>query len=91
MAAIHTTTMAATAAIYDLAAHPEYIQPLREEIQQVIDEDGQDVDRDGFMKLKKPSMPKLWKLDSFLKESQRCTPPLLRQSFLPPQTSFTNN
>lgn len=25
------------------------------------------------MKLKKPSMPKLWKLDSFLKESQRFT------------------
>ena len=81
MAAIHTTTMATTAAIYDLAAHPEYIQPLRDEIQQVIDEDGQDVDGDGFMRLKKPSMPKLWKLDSFLKESQRFTPAQLRKSY----------
>lgn len=79
MAAIHTTSMATTAAIYDLAAHPEYIQPLRDEIQQVIDEDGKDVDGDGMMKLKKSSMPKLWKLDSFLKESQRFTPPGLRK------------
>ncbi|KAJ5039047.1 uncharacterized protein L3040_006718 [Drepanopeziza brunnea f. sp. 'multigermtubi'] len=74
-AAIHTTSMATTAAIYDLATYPEYIQPLREEIQQVLDEDGYDLDGDGFMKLKKSSIPKLWKLDSFLKESQRLTPP----------------
>ncbi|PVH82428.1 cytochrome P450 [Cadophora sp. DSE1049] len=77
MAAIHTTSMATTAAIYDLATYPEYIQPLRDEIQQVIDEDGQDVDGDGIVRLKKSSMPKLWKLDSFLKESQRFTPPQL--------------
>ncbi|KAE8454197.1 hypothetical protein EG329_005122 [Mollisiaceae sp. DMI_Dod_QoI] len=85
MAAIHTTSMATTAAIYDLAAHPEHIQPLRDEIQQVIDEDGQEVDGDGFKNLKKSSMPKLWKLDSFLKESQRFTPPQLRtHPFLSP-------
>ncbi|KUJ19332.1 cytochrome P450 [Mollisia scopiformis] len=77
MAAIHTSSMATTSAIYDLAAHPEYIQPLRDEIHQVIDEDGQDIDGDGHMTLKKSSMPKLWKLDSFLKESQRFTPPQL--------------
>lgn len=72
-------SMATTAAIYDLAAHAEYIQPLRDEIQKVIDEDGQDVDGDGVMKLKKSSLPKLWKLDSFLKESQRFTPSGLRK------------
>ena len=77
MAAIHTTSMATTAAIYDLAAYPEYIAPLREEIQKVLDEDGHDIDDDGFLRLKKSSMPKLWKLDSFLKESQRLTPPAL--------------
>ncbi|KAH9219807.1 cytochrome P450 [Leptodontidium sp. 2 PMI_412] len=77
MAAIHTTSMATTAAIYDLATYPEYIQPLRDEIQQIIDEDGQDIDGDGIMRLKKSSIPKLWKLDSFLKESQRFTPPQL--------------
>lgn len=71
--------MATTAAIYDLATYPEYIQPLRDEIQQIIDEDGQDVDEDGIVRLKKSSLPKLWKLDSFLKESQRFTPPGLRK------------
>jgi cytochrome P450 len=80
MAAIHTTSMASTAAIYDLAAHPKYIQPLRDEIQKVIDEDGQDVYGNGFMRLKKSSIPKLWKLDSFLKESQRFTPAQLGKS-----------
>ena len=77
MAAIHTTSMAVTAAIYDLATYPEYIAPLREEIQKALDEDGHDIDDDGFLRLKMSSMPKLWKLDSFLKESQRLTPPAL--------------
>jgi hypothetical protein len=67
--------MAATHVIFDLAARPEYIQPLRDEIQQVIDEDGQDTDGDGFVKLKKMSMTKLRKMDSFVKESQRLSPP----------------
>ncbi|KAM3152013.1 Cytochrome monooxygenase ascG [Botrytis cinerea] len=63
-AAIHTTSMAITAAIYDLCAYPEYIEILREEIQQI----------DGVTKT---NLAKLWKLDSFLKESQRLTPPSL--------------
>lgn len=67
--------MATTQAIFDLAARPEYIQPLRDEIQQVIDQDGQDFDGEGFLKLKKTSMTKLRKMDSFLKESQRLSPP----------------
>ena len=78
IAAIHSTTITVTAIIYDLAAHPEYIQPLQDEIQQIINEDGQDVDGNGFMHLKKGSMSKLWKLDSFMKESQRLTPTHLR-------------
>jgi cytochrome P450 len=77
MAAIHTTSIDATAAIYDLAAYPEYAAPLREEIQKVLNEDGHDIDDNGFLRLKKSSMPKLWKLDSFPKESQRLTPPAL--------------
>lgn len=67
--------MAATQAIFDLVARPEYIQPLRDEIEQAIDEDGQDTDGEGFLKLKKTSMTKLKKLDSFMKESQRLSPP----------------
>ena len=73
--AIHTTTMAVTHAIYDLVCRREYIQPLRDELEQVIAEDGQDADGDGFFKLKKKSFTKLRKLDSFLKESQRFSPP----------------
>jgi hypothetical protein len=79
-AAIHTTSMATTAVIYDLAAYPQYIPALREEIQQVMDEDGYDIDGDGYKRLKKSSIPRLWRLDSFLKESQRLTPPSLGET-----------
>jgi hypothetical protein len=92
MAAIHSTTITLTAIIYDLAAHPEYIQPLQDEIQQIIDEDGQDVNGNGFMLLKKLSLPKLWKLDSFMKESQRFTPSHLRKLPRPSlKASFPDN
>jgi len=83
--------MATTAAIYDLATYPEYVQPLRDEIQQVIDEDGQDVDGDGIVRLKKSSMPKLWKLDSFIKESQRFTPPGLRECMISYWKPYSDN
>ena len=65
LAAIHTTTLATTNFMYDLVARPEYLEPLREEIDTVWDlTDGLD----------KTSMSKLIKLDSFLKESQRLNP-----------------
>ena len=66
LASIHTTTMSVTHALYDLAAMPEYIQPLREEIEQVLQEEG------GWQK---GVLSKLRKMDSFLKESQRMSPP----------------
>jgi hypothetical protein len=69
-AAIHTTGMAATHAIFDLAAHPEYIPELRAEIDSVTAEEP---DR----QLRKVSMAKLKKLDSFIKESQRMSPPTI--------------
>ncbi|KAJ5214934.1 hypothetical protein N7468_010613 [Penicillium chermesinum] len=65
LAAIHTTSNLLTNVVYDLAAHPEYFQPLREEIKAVLEEDG---------KLKKTSLLKLKLLDSILKESQRMHP-----------------
>lgn len=72
-AAIHTTTVAACQAIFDLVCRPEYIKALRDEIQQVVNEDGYD---DGIVgRLKKQSISKLRKLDSFLKESQRFSAP----------------
>jgi hypothetical protein len=51
--------------MYDLAAYPEYIQPLRDEICAVAGEDGV---------LKKTSLLKLKKMDSVMKESQRMHP-----------------
>ncbi|KAI9927419.1 hypothetical protein ASPWEDRAFT_175021 [Aspergillus wentii DTO 134E9] len=67
LAAIHTTSMNLTHLIYDLCAHPEYLEPLREELDAVMKQDG------GI--LVKSSMPKLRLMDSFLKESQRLSPP----------------
>ncbi|KFY21883.1 hypothetical protein V491_02923 [Pseudogymnoascus sp. VKM F-3775] len=74
-AAIHTSSMALSQVVFDLAARPEYIKGLREEIRDVLAEDGYDIDGEGFTKLKKSSYTKLRKLDSFLKESQRLSPP----------------
>lgn len=79
-AAIHTTGMAATHAIFDLAAHPEYISELRAEIDAVTAEEP---DR----QLRKVGMAKLRKLDSFIKESQRMSPPTM-SGFSQPYCSY---
>ncbi len=50
-----------TQTLYDLATRPEYIQPLREEIEPLLAAEG----------WTKAAMSKMWKLDSFLKESMR--------------------
>jgi Cytochrome P450 len=50
-----------THALYDLAANPQYIQPLREEVEENLTEKG----------WTKAAMDKMWKVDSFLKESMR--------------------
>ncbi|KAM6503673.1 Cytochrome P450 [Amanita muscaria] len=60
-AAIHTTTMSFTFVLYELATRPEYIQPLREEVEAVMKEEG----------WSKGSVRKLWKVDSFIKECLR--------------------
>ncbi|KAK5991519.1 Cytochrome P450 monooxygenase ascG [Cladobotryum mycophilum] len=75
-AAIHTSGMATTHAILDLATRREYIEPLREEIKQISTADGMDIDENGYIRLKKESYNKLRKLDSFMKESQRFNPPI---------------
>ncbi|POS84715.1 hypothetical protein EPUL_005297, partial [Erysiphe pulchra] len=73
-AAIHTTTNTFVHAIIDLATHRQYIPILIDEINKVIIEDGYDISDDGVLRMRKSSMPKLAKLDSFLKESQRVNP-----------------
>ncbi|KAF9630322.1 P450 monooxygenase [Lasiodiplodia theobromae] len=62
LAAIHTTSTVLTSIMYDLVAHPEYIDDLREEITRVLKEDG------GW---KKTSLYKMMLMDSCMKESQR--------------------
>ena len=65
LAAIHTTSNLITNVVYDLAAYPEYVQPLRDEIAAVMAEDGI---------LKKTSLTKMKLMDSVLKETQRVNP-----------------
>jgi cytochrome P450 len=71
LASIHTSQMNAVHVLYDLAAHPQYVQELRDEIKEVLTEDG------NWMQWKKASFYKLKKLDSFMRESQRLNPPSL--------------
>lgn len=50
-----------THALYDIATYPEYLHPLREEIEEVVASEG----------WTKNGLNKMRKLDSFLKESHR--------------------
>ncbi|KAJ7720374.1 cytochrome P450 [Mycena maculata] len=63
MAAIHTSSMAMTAVLYDLATYPEHIVPMRQEAERVIAEEG----------WSKASLGSMHKIDSFIRESQRLT------------------
>ncbi|KAJ7835578.1 cytochrome P450 [Mycena olivaceomarginata] len=60
-AAIHTTSMTFTHAIFDLMTRPELIQPLRDEAERVFEEEG----------WTKNALNKMIKMDSFLRETQR--------------------
>ncbi|KAL8648734.1 MAG: hypothetical protein Q9226_005872 [Calogaya cf. arnoldii] len=64
-AAIRTSSSVPVHLLYDLCARPEYIQPLRDEIEAVLAEEGS---------FTKAAYNKLVKLDSFMKESQRYNP-----------------
>ena len=76
MAAIHTTTLTVVNVLLELASHPEYIRPLREEIEAVIKEDG------GV--LQKTTLRKMRKVDSFMRECFRAGLSLCKRSFQPP-------
>lgn len=81
LASVHTTTMAAAHALYDLCERPEYVEPLREELRTVLQEDG------GWQKM---TVHKLRKMDSFLKESQRLNPASLCRQRKIPFTLYAN-
>lgn len=65
-AAIHTTTMTTINAFYTLAAMPEIVPELRDEIRAVL------MEHDG--KFSTPALQKMEKLDSFLREVMRVYP-----------------
>lgn len=77
LASIHTTSMAVTNILFDLCAHPEWFDVLREEISQVVNEPG--TAGLGATHGAKDWLPALEKLDSFFNESQRVNPPILRK------------
>ncbi|KAI1400090.1 putative cytochrome P450 [Hypoxylon fuscum] len=66
-AAIHTTRLAIIHTLYDIAARPEYVEPLRNEIIEVT--------KDNKGILHKQHLTQMKMLDSFMKESQRHNPP----------------
>lgn len=61
-ASIHTTSQMITNVLFDLIAHPEYIELLREEISRALQDSDGKWNQDVFHSLKK--------MDSFVKESQ---------------------
>ncbi|KAL0578516.1 hypothetical protein V5O48_003459 [Marasmius crinis-equi] len=60
--AIHTTSQAFTQALFHLAANPQIVEPLREEVRTTVEREGE------WSKL---AMVQMRLLDSFMKESQR--------------------
>ncbi|KAN0130728.1 Cytochrome P450 [Lactarius tabidus] len=60
-AAIFTTSLSFTSAFYHLLSSPEYIEPLRHDVETAVAEEG----------WTKAGMDKMLKVDSFLRESQR--------------------
>ncbi|KAJ7122772.1 cytochrome P450 [Mycena epipterygia] len=60
-AAIRTSTDTFTHVLYDIAAFPQHVQPLRDEVQSVVQKEG----------WTRASLNKMYKIDSFLSESQR--------------------
>ncbi|KAJ5708917.1 hypothetical protein N7493_010251 [Penicillium malachiteum] len=67
LAVVHTSSMAMCHALYDLLLMPEYLGPLREEINETLP--------GGWDNATKSSLDNQVRMDSFLKESQRFGPP----------------
>ncbi|KAH9055827.1 cytochrome P450 [Lactarius deliciosus] len=60
-AAIHSTSITLTNALYRLLSNPEYVEPLRHDVESAVAEEG----------WTKAGMDKMHKVDSFLRETQR--------------------
>ncbi|CCM05809.1 uncharacterized protein FIBRA_08043 [Fibroporia radiculosa] len=61
MAAIHSSSITFTHAIFHLATNPHFIQPIREEVDELIQKEG----------WSKETLGKMHKVDSFLREAMR--------------------
>jgi cytochrome P450 len=61
VAAIHSSSSSFTHALFYLAANPQYIGPLRDEVESIVEKEG----------WSKAAVDKMRKVDSFLKECQR--------------------
>ncbi|KAF9235146.1 cytochrome P450 [Melanogaster broomeanus] len=68
-----------TQALYNLAANPQYMQPLREEVESIVESEG----------WSKGALAKMRKIDSFLKESQRVEGSILLTMFRRAMKDFT--
>lgn len=82
--AIPATMVAVAQVLFDLCVHPQYMDPLRQEILDVIG-------KKGFTQ---QALTDLKKLDSFMRESQRLSPPTLRKfhpDIMKSQTSNPSN
>lgn len=66
MAALHTSEMTTTHLLLDLAAHPGFVEELREEMTAALGETGGEMNN--------TYVHRLHKVDSFMKESQRLNP-----------------
>ncbi|CCM00817.1 uncharacterized protein FIBRA_02859 [Fibroporia radiculosa] len=62
-AAIHTSSMGFINVLHYLAAHPQYVQPMREEVDAVLEQEG----------WSKTALGKMRRVDSFIREVQRLT------------------
>lgn len=75
LASIHTTATTAANVLFDIIAHPEWIDVLRDEIEDTINTHG----KLGENMPIKSWLQHLEKMDSLILESQRFNPPILRK------------
>lgn len=81
MAAIHSTTSTGTQAIFDLALHPHYVEPLRAELRRELGATGGRWTKEALHNCKL--------LDSFVRESQRLNPVVMAVSKRTVKTGIT--
>lgn len=72
-ASIYNLSNALSYIVFDLAGYPEHIDELRQELRDVLGENGT---------IDKTTLPKLRKLDSFVRESQRMNPPAIGTTYI---------